>query len=183
MLLAIDPGTVTGVAWDVDGHVEYATWQLGMDTDKRLLRLADNLTDILGNHACRHLAYEEPYVGPFKNAAESLFAQRGIIRYIAARMCIPAHGYSPREIKMGIAGGKATKDQMIDAIKARGYSPANEHEADAIALLLLMRTGTLPMEGTRKAAVRQQRKKVVDLFSKSTVRRITKKTRSNAKIA
>lgn len=31
--------------------------------------------------------------------------------------------------------GNASKDEMIEAMKARGHSPADDNEADALALL------------------------------------------------
>lgn len=172
MLLAIDPGTDTGVAWSYeDGTIHHTTWRLGPHQDQRSIRLVDNLVDILREQTCMGIGYEEPFVGPYVNAAQSLFVARGMIRYVATRLRIPVYGYTPKEIKQSIAGGRATKDRMIATVTMLGHKPANEHEADALALLLLMRTGALPQEGVRKTAARQHKRKAVDLFSKSSIRR------------
>ena len=167
MLLAIDPGTETGVAWcHEDGIVNHTTWRLGLDRDERSVRLVDNLVDILRDETCAHIGYEEPWHGPHVNVVESLITSRAMIRYVARRLKIQCSGYSPTEIKQSIAGGRATKDRMIATVKMLGHHPANEHEADAIALLLLMRTGAKPMEKVRKVAARRQKSKVVDLFTR-----------------
>lgn len=42
-------------------------------------------------------------------------------------------------IKKRITGiGNATKQQMIDAVKARGFNPINDNDADALAILLIV---------------------------------------------
>ena len=50
---------------------------------------------------------------------------------------IPYQGVPVGTIKKFIAGkGNADKQAVIDAVRARGFSPADDNEADAIALLL-----------------------------------------------
>lgn len=50
---------------------------------------------------------------------------------------IPYQGVPVGTIKKFIAGkGNADKQAVIDAVRARGFSPADDNEADAIAILL-----------------------------------------------
>jgi Holliday junction resolvasome RuvABC endonuclease subunit len=50
---------------------------------------------------------------------------------------IPYQGVPVGTIKKFIAGkGNATKDDVVGAVRARGFSPADDNEADAIAILL-----------------------------------------------
>lgn len=57
--------------------------------------------------------------------------------------CEEAHvPYASRpvgEIKKFVTGrGNADKDQVISAVRAKGFAPADDNEADALALLLLV---------------------------------------------
>jgi Holliday junction resolvasome RuvABC endonuclease subunit len=50
---------------------------------------------------------------------------------------IPYQGVPVGTIKRFIAGkGNADKDAVIAAVRARGFAPADDNEADAIAILL-----------------------------------------------
>jgi Holliday junction resolvasome RuvABC endonuclease subunit len=50
---------------------------------------------------------------------------------------IPYEGVPVGTIKKYATGkGNANKDAMIDAARSRGFSPADDNEADAIAILL-----------------------------------------------
>ncbi|HEY0702690.1 MAG TPA: crossover junction endodeoxyribonuclease RuvC [Candidatus Acidoferrales bacterium] len=65
---------------------------------------------------------------------------RGVVLLAAAQASIPAHSYSPREVKASIAGyGAATKQQMQQMVRAAlGLSeyPEPEDAADALAIAL-----------------------------------------------
>ena len=55
----------------------------------------------------------------------------------AEKESIPYAGVSVGTIKKHATGqGNANKDAMIEAVKARGFKPQDDNEADAIALLL-----------------------------------------------
>ena len=50
---------------------------------------------------------------------------------------VPFVGLSVQEIKKHMTGkGNASKDQMVEAAKSRGYDPQSEDEADAIGIVL-----------------------------------------------
>lgn len=65
---------------------------------------------------------------------------RGVVLLAAAQGSIPAHSYSPREVKASIAGyGAASKQQMQQMVRAAlGLSedPEPEDAADALAIAL-----------------------------------------------
>jgi crossover junction endodeoxyribonuclease RuvC len=65
---------------------------------------------------------------------------RGVVLLAAAQASIPAHSYSPREVKASIAGyGAASKQQMQQMVRtALGLSeyPEPEDAADALAIAL-----------------------------------------------
>lgn len=53
------------------------------------------------------------------------------------------HQYQPNTLKVFMAGTKkASKDDMVFAVKARGHQVNNDDEADAVALLLLHESKT-----------------------------------------
>ena len=55
----------------------------------------------------------------------------------ASTIRIPYQGVPVGTIKRFIAGkGNADKDAVIAAIRARGFEPADDNEADALAILL-----------------------------------------------
>jgi Holliday junction resolvasome RuvABC endonuclease subunit len=50
---------------------------------------------------------------------------------------VPYQGVPVRKIKRHVTGkGNADKAAVIAAVRARGFSPADDNEADAIAILL-----------------------------------------------
>jgi crossover junction endodeoxyribonuclease RuvC len=65
---------------------------------------------------------------------------RGVVLLAAAQASVPAHSYSPREVKASIAGyGAASKQQMQQMVRAAlGLSeyPEPEDAADALAIAL-----------------------------------------------
>ncbi len=65
---------------------------------------------------------------------------RGVVLLAAAQASIPAHSYSPREVKASIAGyGAASKQQMQQMVRAAlGLTeyPEPEDAADALAIAL-----------------------------------------------
>lgn len=166
--LAIDPGSSTGWAlWRPSGFVAFGTWKLTGNGGDRSLSLRDHLSAMLSREEFAELGYEEPYQSGFKNAVRSLYHLEGEIQSFCRFNRIPFFAYSPREIKASIAGGRATKDRMINVVRWLGYPVADDHQADAMALLLLMMKGVKPVEGEKKEAARQLRKKILPLFNKS----------------
>jgi Holliday junction resolvasome RuvABC endonuclease subunit len=62
----------------------------------------------------------------------------GVAHAVAYRRGIPRSEFTASALKKGIAGsGKATKREMIEAIKRLGFSPADDHAADAAACAVM----------------------------------------------
>lgn len=171
--LAIDPGSLTGWAlWRPSGFVAFGTWKLVGSGGDRSLSLRDHLSAMLSREEFAALGYEEPYQSGFKNAVRSLYHLEGEIQSFCAFNRIPMSAYSPKEIKASTAGGRATKERMINVVRWLGYPVSDDHQADAMALLLMMMKDIKPAEGIKKEAARQFKKKVLPLFHKSKKTRI-----------
>lgn len=83
------------------------------------------------------IVFETPHMrgGP---ATRSCVGYASIVEYFAALNNLQVDEYRPDAVKRFACGsGKASKEQMIEAAKALGYSPKNDNDADAIHLLLL----------------------------------------------
>lgn len=143
MILAIDIGTITGVAYGggVQGCHSASRNFSNHTHDYALLglRFSKWIEELIIEHKPSSLAIERPFFS-------SKHAEAGVLLH---GLCWEAnrlgriHGisrseYGPMEIKRFFTGsGKAQKSDMIEEAKRRGFNPANSHEADSIALLLL----------------------------------------------
>jgi Holliday junction resolvasome RuvABC endonuclease subunit len=158
-LLAIDPGIPTGIAYSrADGVIRWRTWHLECTGGGRSLELRRLLNAV---HTCESfdlVAYERPYQSSFIAAVRSLHHAEGEILSWSASCGLKCLGYTPREIKASIAGGRASKDEMMKMIRVLGYAIEDEHQADAVALLLLARTGVQPAQERREAGVKAAKK-------------------------
>jgi Holliday junction resolvasome RuvABC endonuclease subunit len=173
-LLALDPGCHTGVAIRrADGTKLWRTWELIGAGGVRLDKLYSRLNVLHDAERFVQVGYEAPYLPQpsqpgnpnFFNAVRPLCHYEATILLWAAQAGIPCFGYTPSEIKCAVADGKASKARVIERVRMLGHSVEDEHQADAVALLLLLERGIGPAEPTRKQAARDQRKRVLDLFS------------------
>jgi hypothetical protein len=142
-ILALDLGTTTGWAMrPTDGRIESGTvsfrpsrydgggmrylrfrgWLNGMATD------AAGLTAIYFEEVRRHVGTDAAHLyGGFLATLTSWCEQQGIAY----------QGVPVGTIKRFIAGkGNADKTAVMQAVRARGFVPADDNEADAIAILL-----------------------------------------------
>ena len=142
-ILALDLGTTTGWAMrPTDGRIESGTvsfrpsrydgggmrylrfrgWLNGMATD------AAGLAAIYFEEVRRHVGTDAAHLyGGFLATLTSWCEQQGIAY----------QGVPVGTIKRFIAGkGNADKAAVITAVRARGFAPADDNEADAIAILL-----------------------------------------------
>jgi len=141
-LLALDLGTTTG--WAVLGHDGSIT--SGTESFKphrfegggmRFLRFKRWLTEIKQSTEGIDAVYFEEvrrHLG-----VDAAHAYGGFMAHLTA-WCehhqIPYQGVPVGTIKKHATGkGNAGKDEMIAAMKALGHSPADDNEADALALL------------------------------------------------
>jgi len=140
-VLALDPGTVTGWALH-DGH----TITSGMQSFRpgrfegggmRYLRFRRWLDELHALSAIGALYFEEVrrHIG-----VDAAHAYGGFLATLTAwceQHSIPYQGVPVGTIKRHVTSrGNADKAAMIAAIREKGYQPADDNEADAIALLL-----------------------------------------------
>lgn len=165
VMLAIDPGISTGIAFGGPaGPVQFFTWALKGRDGARLFHLTRLLDDLYDRYIIERIAFEQPFSGRYAATIIALSEIVGAIKEWAERKGIPCAGYSPREIKCAVATGGAGKATIIQRVHWLGHKAADDHQADAVALLLLMRAGVAPADVVRKDAVKARRK-AIDLFT------------------
>ena len=143
VLLALDLGTTTGWAMrTADGVVTSgaATFKPGRYDGggmrylrfrgwlEELRRCAGDIQSIHFEEVRRHAGVDAAHIyGGFLATLTGWCEHR----------VIPYQGVPVGTIKKFIAGkGNADKQAVIDAVRAKGFSPADDNEADAIAILL-----------------------------------------------
>jgi len=142
-ILALDLGTITG--WALRGHdglitsgtasfrpgrfdgggmryLRFTNWLTELD------RLSGPIVTIWFEEVRRHAGTDASHIyGGLMASLTSWGELRGV----------PYEGVPVGTIKRHVTGkGNANKQAMIDAARARGFSPADDNEADAIAILL-----------------------------------------------
>ena len=145
-ILALDLGAQTGWALvSRDGAIASGSQSFKPQRFEgggmRFLRFKRWLTDIKQCNDCiDQVVFEEVRRHAGVDAAH---AYGGFMAHLTA-WCehhqIPYQGIPVGTIKKQTTGkGNASKDDMVAAVRARGHSPADDNEADAIALLYLAR--------------------------------------------
>lgn len=142
-VLALDLGTRTGWALQdhdatlVSGTEEFRSdrWQGG---GMRFLRFKHWLTEVkapLG--VLDSVFFEEVHAHAGTDAAHIFGGFLAILTAWCEHHSVPYEGVPVGTIKRFIAGkGNANKDAVIAAVRARGFAPADDNEADALAILL-----------------------------------------------
>lgn len=144
MILALDTGTATGVAWGKIGATpKLATLRLPEGARADVGRFFSDFTDAL--HAMivdtkpTLIVFEAPFVGP-KLARNMHTARRVIGLPCVVEMLAHRHGVECAEAGIFDVRGfligdrRAKKAPVLPAVVARGLMPANDHEADAAAV-------------------------------------------------
>ena len=142
-ILALDLGTSTG--WAIRGHDGLITsGTVSLRTGRfdgggmRYLRFTNWLTEIdrlSGPIAAIHFEEVRRHVGT--DAAHVFGGLLATLTSWAELRGIPYGGAPVGTVKKHATGkGNADKAAMIAAARARGFSPADDNEADAIAILL-----------------------------------------------
>jgi crossover junction endodeoxyribonuclease RuvC len=106
----------------------------------RLREIHDLISQLVEEFAPDAIAVESVFTALNMGTALRLAEVRGVILLAAAQASIPAHSYSPREVKSSIAGyGAASKQQMQQMVSsALGLTeyPEPPDAADALAVAL-----------------------------------------------
>ena len=142
--LALDLGTATGFAWRADnsGTLVSGTWSLKPGKYDgggiRFVRFIERLNEL--HHFCpiTHVVFEAVRRHIGTDAAHVYGGLMGTLQAWCEQHAIPYEGVPVGTIKKFWTGkGNASKDEMIEKAVQLGYAPADDNEADAIALLCL----------------------------------------------
>ena len=142
-VLALDLGTATGWALsDECGAITSGTMSFRPDRfsggGMRFLRFKGWLTEVKNTAGGIDAVYLEEVRRHAGTSAAHIFG--GWLAILTAwreHHCIPYEGVPVGTIKRHVTGkGNAPKQAVIEAVCARGFAPADDNEADAIALLL-----------------------------------------------
>ncbi len=141
--LALDLGTQTGWAIDRAGQITSGTQSFkpgryeggGM----RFLRFQRWLDELHQLTQFSEVHFEEVRRHTSTDSAHVYGGLLGQLSAWCEQHSIPYAGVPVGTIKRAIAGkGNASKDEVIAAVRALGYAPRDDNEADALALMLTL---------------------------------------------
>lgn len=145
-ILALDLGTQMGWALACrDGHITSGRQSFKPQRFEgggmRFLRFKRSLTDIKQcNDGIDQVVFEEVRRHVGVDAAHAYGGFMGQLTAWCEHHQIPYQGIPVGTIKKHATGkGNASKHEMVAAVRTRGHNPADDNEADAIALLYLAR--------------------------------------------
>lgn len=108
----------------------------------RLIKLMAALDAAHAQCTITHIAFEAVRRHLGTDAAHVYGALMGTLQMWGDREKVPYQGIPVQEIKKFWTGkGNANKDAMVAEAVRRGFNPADDNEADALALLHLMEAG------------------------------------------
>ncbi len=148
-VLGVDPATAGATGYGVVEFLDSAPRLLRFGALKfparatfalRLREIHDLISQLVDEFAPDAIAVESVFTALNMGTALRLAEVRGVILLAAAQASIPAHSYSPREVKSSITGyGAASKQQMQQMVSsALGLTeyPEPPDAADALAVAL-----------------------------------------------
>ena len=141
-ILALDLGSQLGFAVLSQGKVVSGTYDMRPAPGQAAgLRFAIFENEFLRQfRAVREVYFEKVRRHEGTHAAHVYGALWGILEKWCYQNDIPCYGREVGDIKKYIAGkGNASKAAVIEAVKQRGYSPEDDNEADALAILSFAR--------------------------------------------
>lgn len=138
-IVALDLGTTMGWAMKIDGVVTSGSkgFKSGKFVGagyrflefKHWLTTLDSISIILFEEVRRHIGTD---------AAHCYGGFLAVLLSFCEQYNIPYRGVPVKQIKKYITGsGSASKTDVIEAVKTYGYSPIDDNEADALALLIM----------------------------------------------
>jgi len=106
----------------------------------RLCEIHQLIAELVAEYAPDAIAVENVFSALNARTALKLAEVRGVVLLAAAQAHIPAHSYSPREVKASVAGyGAASKQQMqqmVGSLLGLSEIPEPYDAADALAVAL-----------------------------------------------
>lgn len=141
-VLALDLATKTG--WAVrlrDGSVHSGTYDASSKSDhagQRFVNFRRFLVDLIGKYDVHHVVYEDVRRHVSNTSAHVHGGLKAIMLMICCQSSVPVSFKGVGTIKKHWTGkGNAGKEQMVSEACKRGYSPSDDNEADALAILSL----------------------------------------------
>jgi Holliday junction resolvasome RuvABC endonuclease subunit len=144
MLLALDPGASTGVAWGAPGAVpKFATWQApwrrttaSVDLGAALSWFEDELIGHLEDHKITNVVFEAPWMP--RGARADMEALKlvtclcGVIEKACFERGVPCEEIAGATWNKAIIGNGAIHKQGVrQNLKWRGITARDQHQADA----------------------------------------------------
>ncbi len=106
----------------------------------RLLRIYDELTALVAEHAPREMAVEELFFAKNVTTAVAVGQARGVALLVAAQAGLTVSEYKPMQVKQAVHGyGLATKTQvgeMVRVLLRLDAVPSPDDAADAAAIAI-----------------------------------------------
>ncbi|MGD0956456.1 MAG: crossover junction endodeoxyribonuclease RuvC [Candidatus Acidiferrales bacterium] len=148
-VLGVDPAVAGATGFGVvemDGNearlMHFGAWKLppSVTFAVRLREIHFLVAGIVEQFKPDAVAVESVFAALNVGTALKLAEVRGVVLLAAAQAQIPAHSYSPREVKSSVAGfGGASKQQvqqMVKSILGLSHCPEPADAADALAVAL-----------------------------------------------
>lgn len=139
--LCVDLGTTTGFAVGSEGHMVSGVWKLKHDEriesrGARFLRLRRELDALHAVSPVSLVVYEEVRAHKGNSAARAFGSYEGELQSWCEANKVEFTSAPVGTVKKSWTGkGNATKDHMIAEAERRGWSPADDNEADALAIM------------------------------------------------
>src|SRR3989304_6414956 len=146
LAIGIDPGTASSgyglVRQAEDGSLEALAYgviatEAGLPMAERLASLHRALSELLALHRPDCAAVEALFFQKNVSTAISVGQARGVALLALAQAAVPVSEYSPREVKLAIAGygnaGKKKRQVMVRTLLALPDLPRPDDAADALA--------------------------------------------------
>ncbi len=148
IVLGIDPGTANtgygvvanrrGRLLALDGGV--IETPAGLPLERRLATIHARVCELLDEHAPVAVAVEDLYFGANASSALAVGQARGVVLLAAGQRGLPAHGYTPQQVKGAVCGnGRAEKlqvQEMVQRLLSLTELPRPDHAADALAVAI-----------------------------------------------
>lgn len=139
-LLALDLGTKTGWATRSRGHIASGTQSFTPGRFEgggfRFLRFQQWLTGVYAVSGFEIVVFEEVRRHLSTDSAHAYGGYMATLTAWCEQTKIPYQGVPVGTIKKYACGkGNASKEEMIAAMRAKGHTPKDDNEADALALL------------------------------------------------
>jgi len=142
-MLAFDIAQVTGWARRYEGVITFGTRdfsEYGYDIAVQGRMMREWFAEIMDEYEPSEITIELPFFHPkHPLTGARLYCLVHECHRTAELRNIPRSEYTPLEIKKFLTGKayKVTKQDMMEAVRKLGHNIETEHEADAVALLLL----------------------------------------------